>query len=203
MINEAKNSKPKRPCTDEEVLGWLRDGSFESENKSIDCLYRRLLEMIRPWVYSRNGTSDDAHDAVTEAVYLFIRNFREGKYREQGKLEHYLFRIAQFKFFNLLRGRGEDVSIEEEFRGGIPPGMEEEKDPEEEAEKDEKALARQIKLADCLSQIGERCKERIIRYWYQNQSHHEIADAMGDASTDVSKVMLSKCRKKLEKCMGK
>ena len=201
MTNEPNNKPPKPACTDEEALNWLREGSFETENKAIDCLYRRLLEMFRPWVYSRNGTGDDAHDAVTEALIKFVRNFREGRYREQGKLEHYLFRMAQFKFYDLLRDRGADVSIEKIFPGGIPPEMDDDEDPFEKAEKNAESLARQTKLEHCLRQIGERCKERLIRFWYQHQSHQEIADAMGDSSPDVSKVMKKKCQDKLVKCV--
>lgn len=197
MSNEAKNSPPKNSCTNEEALTWLREGSFESENKAIGCLYQRLLGMIRPWIYSKNGTDEDAHDAVTEAVIKFIQNFREGKYQEQGKLEHFLFRIAQRRFYDLLRDRGEERLVPE----GIPPELKEEEDPEEKAEQEEEALARQKKLEHCLGQIGERCKERIMRFWYMDQSHKEIAEAMGDASPDVSKAMKNKCQGKLEKCM--
>lgn len=200
-MNETKNGPPKHSCTNEEALTWLREGSFELENKAIECLYLRLLRMIRPWIYSKNGTSEDAHDAVTAAVIKFVQNFREGKYREQGKLEHFLFRIAQRKFYDLLRERGEDESIEGTFPGGIPPEIGEEEDPEEKAELEVEALARQRKLEHCLDQIGERCKERIMRFWYMGQSHKEIAEAMGDASPDVSKAMKNKCQGKLEKCM--
>jgi len=201
MSNEAKNNLPRHSCKDEEALKWLREGSHESENKVIGCLYRRVLVSFRPWVYSKNGTGEDAHDAVTEAVIQFVGNFREGKYREQGKLENYLFRIAQFKFFDLLRGRGEDVSIEEIFPGGIPPDMEEAENTQDKAEKDAEALARHTKLEHCLNHIGERCKARIIRFWYLNQSHQEIAEAMGDTGPDVSKAMKNKCQDKLAKCL--
>lgn len=202
MTNETKNTPPRHSCTDDEALAWLRDGSFESESKAIGCLYRRLFVNIRPWIYSKNGSDDDVHDAATESVFGFVRNFRGGKYKEIGKLEHFLFRIAQYKFYNLLRGRGEDLSIEDIFPGGIPPEIKDD-DPYEKAEMEVEALARQTKLEQCLEKIGERCKERIIRFWYMGQSHEEIAEAMGDASADVSKVMKNRCQDKLEACMKK
>ncbi len=201
MSTKAKNRPAKQTCTDEEALGWLREGSFESENKAIECLYRRLLKMILPWVYSKNGTGDDAHDAVTEAVIKFVRNFREEKYREQGKLEHYLFRIAQFKFYDLLRDRGTDLPSEIIVSDGILPESDEAEDPYEKSEKDKASLARLNKLEHCLNQTGDRCKERLIRFWYQNQSHQEISKAMGDTGPDVSKSMKNKCQDKLAKCL--
>jgi len=202
MVDKAKNDKARQPCTDEEALEWLRDGSLESESKAIECLYRRLLGVFRPWAYSKSGTSDDVHDAVTEAIIAFVQNFRETKYRHEGKLEHYLFRIAQRKFYDVLSERGDAVSFDDLDKGGIPEkNGEEESDPVVQLENDAEALARQDKLQSCLEQLGERCKERIRRFWYMDQSHKEIAEALGDASPDVSKARKDKCQKLLAKCM--
>ncbi len=202
MSGDSKKDKSKHVCTDDEALLWLRDGSQEPESKFIECLYRRLLEKIRHWVWSRNGSGEDAHDALTEALIVFIDNFREGKYREEGKLEHFLFRVAQFKFYDILRRRGRgggDQSIEEIFPGGIPPELGE--DPADDAEAAAEMEERRQDMERCLNQIGERCKERLIRFWYLEQGHEEIAAAMGDASVDVAKVMKGKCQRKLETCM--
>ena len=187
-------------CTDEEVLAWLRSGSFEAESKAIDCLYRNLLGIFRPWVFSRNGSNDDAHDAVTEAVIAFVQKFREGKYLEMGKLEHLLFRIAQRRFYDLLRSRGSELPVDSSASVEYPTEPFED-DHYERAEQAAMELARHSKLAHCLDAIGERCKERLVRFWYWKQSHEEIAKAMGDSSADVSKVMKNKCQDKLEKCV--
>lgn len=202
MSGDSKNDRPKHACTDDEALVWLRDGSQESESKFIECLYRRLLEKIRHWIGARNGSGEDAHDALTEALIVFIVNFREGKYREEGKLEHFLFRVAQYKFYDICRRRGQggrDQSIEDVFPGGIPPELGE--DPDEVAEATAETELRRQKMERCLDQIGERCKERLIRFWYFGQGHEVIATVMGDASADVAKVMKGKCQRKLEKCM--
>ncbi|MBC7775490.1 MAG: RNA polymerase sigma factor [Phycisphaerae bacterium] len=188
------------PCTDEEVLAWLRNGSPESENKAIDCLYRRLLGIFRPWVFSRKGSSDDAHDAVTEAVIAFVQNFRDEKYREMGKLEHLLFRIAQRRFYDLLRERGKELPTDPTLPFDLPPAFVEE-DPFDKAELEASQLAKHSKLAQCLDKIGERCKERLVRFWYLKQSHEEIAAAMGNATAKGAKVMKNKCQDKLEACM--
>ena len=204
MTKEAKNNPPRHSCTDEEALAWLRDGSFEAMNKAIGCLYRRLLNIVRPWVYSKNGSGDDAHDAVTEALMKFSDILRDGKYQEEGKLEHFIFRVAQYKFYDICRHRkkgGEDLSLEDIFTGGVPPEIED--DPLEKAEVETEAEMRRLKMGHCLGQIGERCKERLFRFWDLGQSHEEIAEAMGDASPDVSKTMKNRCQDKLEKCMKK
>ena len=161
-----KKNPQRYACTDKDALEWLRDGSTESENKAIDCLYRRLLEMIRPWIFARSGTSDDAHDAVTEAVFQFVRIFREGRYKEEGKLEWFIFRIAQRKFLDLLRKRGKHVLIVDVFPDGVPPEMEGWEDTILKEEKDMESVERITKLERCLNQIGERCRERIIQFWY-------------------------------------
>lgn len=188
-------------CTDQDVVKWLLDGSPSSENKAIECLYRRLLQIFRPWVFSRNGSNEDVHDAVTEAVIGFVQKFRQGKYQEMGKLENLLFRIAQRRFIDLLRTRGAEIPVDPlEPIGSAYDG--EEEDFLEKTEREADESAKHSKLAHCLEKIGERCKERLIRFWYMKQSHEEIANAMGDSSTAVSKVMKNKCQDKLEKCMN-
>ncbi len=196
MANETKSTYI---CTDAQALAWLEDGALDLESKAIACLYRRLLDLAKPWVYSRNGNLDDVHDAVSEAVIKFVQNCREGKYRHEGKLENYLFRMAQYKYFDLLRERGNEVSLEQFFPAGIPEDLEEAAFEKE--EKEAEASARHIRLEQCLEQIGEKCKERIVRFWYMNQSHDNIAAAMGDSGPNVSKTMKNRCQDKLEKCV--
>lgn len=202
MSGDPKNSNSKSACTDEGVLHWLFDGAPELESKAIACLYRRLLEKVRAWVIARGGSGDDAHDALTDALVAFIMVFRDGKYREEGKLDNYVFRIAQYKFYDACRRRGKgggDLSIEEIFPGGIPPELSE--DPLENAERRAERELEIHRLEQCLGQSGERCKERLSRFWVLGQSHEEIAAAMGDAGPDVSKTMKAKCQRKLETCM--
>ncbi|TNE53612.1 MAG: RNA polymerase sigma factor [Bacteroidetes bacterium] len=199
MAETLKNTAPT--CTDKDVLLWLSEGTVESENKAITCLYRRLLEKLRPWIFGKGGSDDDLHDALTDALTSFICIFREKKYREEGKLEHYVYRIAQYKYYDACRKRGRDPSrqsIEALFPNGVPTEISE--DPQEVAEQRTETEAYQSKLEHCLDQIGERCKERLIRFWYLEQSHEEIAAAMGDSSVDSAKVMKGKCQRKLEAC---
>lgn len=202
MSGDPKNANTKPACTDEEALRWLLDGAPESESKAIECLYRRLLEKFRAWVYAHSGSDDDAHDALTDALVAFIIIFHDGKYREEGKLDNYIFRIAQYKFYDACRRRGKgggDLSLEEIFPGGVPPELAD--DPLEDADRESEMEWQRLRLEQCLDQTGERCKERLIRFWGLGQSHEEIAAAMGDFSPDVSKTMKAKCQRKLETCM--
>lgn len=202
MSGDPKNTNSKLACTDAEALHWLLDGAPGLESKAIECLYRRLLEKVRAWVYTHGGSADDAHDALTDALFAFIVVLHDGKYREEGKLDNYIFRIAQYKFYDVCRRRGKgggDLSLDEIFPGGIPPELA--ADPLEDAEGRTEAESQWLRLEQCLDQTGERCKERLFRFWVLGQSHEEIAIAMGDASPDVSKTMKAKCQRRLEDCM--
>lgn len=208
MSGDSKNNKKDYSLTDGDILNLLRDGSPESESKVIEVLYRRLLEGVRSWVNAKGGSTEDGHDALTEALIAFVCIFRKGKYGDQGKLGNFIFRIGQFKYYDLCRKRGsggKGISIVEIFPEGIPAEIEEdhlEKAEEDlESAKSGKSAKRKEKFGICLNQVGVRCKERLIRYWVMGQSHEEIAKAMGDASADVSKVMKGKCQKKLKMCM--
>ncbi len=201
MSDEPKNAKTDPVCSDEEALRWLRDGAPELVSKAMECLYRRLLDAVQHWVVSKNGSRNDGHDALTDALTTLTDIVQRGKYRDEGKLDHFLFRIAQYKFYDMCRKRGKsgEISIDEIYPGGIPPGVED--DPDAIIERDAEAEARRLKMEHCLDKIGARCKERLVRYWFMGQSHAEIAEAMGDASVAVSRVRKGKCQGKLESCM--
>ncbi len=199
-MTKYESSNPKYPdCTAAQAIAWLRAGDPESETQAIACLYSRMLEKFRPWVFSKNGTNADAHDAISDALYQFIDQYRAGRYREEGKMEHLLFRIAQRRFFDGKKSRGHDFSEDADWLKLVSEN--EDKDYFEQIEQEKTNALMVEKLSACLDKIGERCKERIMLFWYQNQSHKEIAEAMGDSSTNVSKVMMSKCKDKLEDCL--
>jgi DNA-directed RNA polymerase specialized sigma subunit, sigma24 homolog len=186
-------------CTDQQALDWLSSGSADARAKAVECLYRRLIVMLRPWAVARRVSSETMHDVLTDAIYVFVISFLNGKYREQGKLEALILLIAQRRYFDHVRNNQRERPLDpDDFSTIVPP---EAHDPLEEAETAIENLTKHAKLTSCMDNVGERCKERLIRFWYLNQSHEEIAEAMGDKSADVSKVMKNKCQDKLEKCI--
>lgn len=203
-----KSILPGKNCTDENILAWLDDGSTHREQQALDCLYRRLIGQVVPWVLKHGGSETDGEDALVDALTGFVKTYRAGKYTDEGKLDNYVFSIAKFKFYDHCReqkrrgGGGPELSIEDVFPNGIPPGVNWE-DPDEKQALDAEDLARREAVEKCFAQLDPKCQERLTRFWYQEQSHEEIAKAMGNATANGSKVMKGRCEEKLRQLVSK
>lgn len=197
MINVFKK------CSEENILRWLEDKSSSKEHQSMTCLYSLFYDKVKNWVLKHRGNEIDAQDSLTEALISFVQSYRNGKYIHEGKLEPFFMRIAMYKFYDICRKRkGENLtdetnSIDELFPGGIA-SEEEWKDPLIEKEESEQEQNRYKLVEKCLNKLSISCKDRLVRFYYLDQSHKEIALALGDSSEAVSKVMKNKCEKKLK-----
>ncbi|MBK8450381.1 MAG: sigma-70 family RNA polymerase sigma factor [Saprospiraceae bacterium] len=189
-----------KKCTEENIIQWLEDKSPNMEQQSMTCLYTLFYERVKSWVLQNKGSEIDAQDSLTEALFSFVRCFREGKYSHEGKLEPFFMRIAKNKFFDICRKRKSDIpsggiiSIDENFPGGIPSDIEWTDPLIAEAESQEEIKQNQ-KVEKCLNKLSESCKDRLVRFYYMQQSHKDIARDLGDSSEAVSKVMKNKCEK--------
>lgn len=194
---------PSAKCSEDQILEWMKTGNPHHEQRTLDCLYQLLFEKAKGWVVRHGGSEEDAQDALTEALIGFVKSFRAEKYNHDDKLLHYVFSIVKFKFYDICRQHkrnrsgGRELSLEEIFPGGIPPGIAWE-DPFEILEKNAEETTRLRLMEKYFNLLSAGCKERLTRYWYLHQKHEEIAAAMKDASINVSKVMKNKCEKKLK-----
>lgn len=185
---------PVKSCPDKDILLWLADGSSNSEQRVMDCLYRRLIATVIRWVLKHGGFESDGHDVLVDALTAFVKNYRSGKYTDSGKLENFVTVIAKNKFIDICRKRKQNimVSLDELLFNGVPLNIATE-EPEVDTEKETQLL----KFEQCHAQIGEKCRDRLDRFYYKHQSHLEIAKALGDKSEAVAKVMLGRCKEKL------
>ena len=200
-----KNIFLKNECTDEKILIILEDGSPNNEQKVMDCLYRRLIRKVMRWVLSHGGSEADGQDTLVEALGNFVINYRTKKYVHVDKLDNYVFGIAMCRFFDICRKRKQEInrtSLDELLLRGISPDIEKKYLASNEGIEDEKE-AQLLKIEAGMAQLDEKCKERLIRFYFDEQSHEEIADAMGDGNANVSKTQLFRCKKKLENLFQK
>ena len=146
---------------------------------------RKQMDRVIKYVVAHGGTDADGQDVFQDAVVLFERNIRQGKFNRQSTLDTYFFAIVKWHWVSLRRQQKPTV----EFNP---------------ANYDEQVQAvdthvisadhRKI-LEEALTLIGKKCK-KILRFTGLSLSNEEIAAEMGFSSPEMARKEVFRCRER-------
>ena len=173
--------------TDEALLSAIQGGGQAREN-ALRHLYLLpgLRETVTRFVLDNGGNRSDAQDVFQEALVLFDRNVREGRFERKSALATYFVAIAKWRWVTLRRQQGRYTEISPAQYDG------EAESPETETLR---AEHREL-LAGAMGQIGERCRE-LLRLYQLDYAMEEIAAKMGYSGADTAKKEAYRCRMRL------
>lgn len=145
-----------------------------------------LRETVARHVLDHGGSRTDAQDVFQEALVLFDRNLREGRFEGKSALSTYFVAIAKWRWVTLRRqqGRYQELSPAQ-YDGEV-------ESPEAETLRTEH---REL-LGEAMGHIGERCRE-LLRLYQLDYAMEEIAVKMGYSGADVAKKEAYRCRMRL------
>ncbi|HRI60045.1 MAG TPA: sigma-70 family RNA polymerase sigma factor [Saprospiraceae bacterium] len=173
--------------TDESLLTAIQSGG-QAREEALKYLYLLpgLREMVTRFVLDNGGSRTDAQDVFQEALVLFDRNLREGRFEGKSALTTYFVAIAKWRWVTLRRqqGRYQELSPAQ-YDGEV-------ESPEAETLR---AEHREL-LTEAMGHIGERCRE-LLRLYQLDYAMEEIAGKMGYSGADVAKKEAYRCRMRL------
>lgn len=173
--------------TDESLLAALQSGGQARE----DALRRMYLmpglrETVTRFVLDNGGSRDDAQDVFQEALVLFDRNLREGRFEGKSTLATYFVAIAKWRWVTLRRQQGRYRELSPaQYDGEV-----------ESAEAETLRAEHRELLTEAMGHIGERCRE-LLRLYQLDYAMEEIAQKMGYSGADVAKKEAYRCRMRL------
>ena len=165
-------------------------GKESERNRALQYLVQGSgwrIQVIRH-VVNNSGTEEDGEELFFDALSIFERNVREGKFEGRSSMNTYFIQIAKFQLLKKLDKRGpkmEDRSLMETDLG-----------VEDSAERSIIAAEHEQVFAQIMSQIGARCK-RIFELFHMGYSMIEIAQEVGINDADQAKKEKSRCKKRL------
>lgn len=165
-------------------------GKESERNRALQYLVQGSgwrIQVIRH-VVNNSGTEEDGEELFFDALSIFERNVREGKFEGRSSMNTYFIQIAKFQWLKKLDKRGpkmEDRSLMETDLG-----------VEDSAERSIIAAEHEQVFAQIMSQIGARCK-RIFELFHMGYSMIEIAQEVGISDADQAKKEKSRCKKRL------
>ena len=179
--------------TDETLLAAIRGGG-QAREAALRHLYLLpgLRETVARFVLDNGGSGADAQDMFQEALVLFDRNLREGRFEGKSALKTYFVAIAKWRWVTLRRQQGRYAELSPAQYDG-------------EAESPEADILRaehRELLAEAMGHIGERCRE-LLRLYQLDFTMEEIAGKMGYSGADTAKKEAFRCRMRLREHLEK
>lgn len=172
--------------TDERLEAAICGTQLERE-KAIRYMFggRKQMDRVKNYVVTHGGTEADGQDVFQDAVVLFERNIRQGKFNRQSTLDTYFFAIVKWHWITLRRQQKPTVELNpathEEQVQAVDVGI---------ISEDHRNV-----LEGALSLIGDKCK-KILRFTGLSLSNEEIASEMGYSSPEMARKEVFRCRER-------
>jgi RNA polymerase sigma factor (sigma-70 family) len=164
---------------DQEIVNLIRE---KRHDKAFSALYR-YFPVVRKMIRANGGRSEDAEDIYQEALVVFYRKAADPAFKLSSSINTYLYGICRFMWMEQFRKQQKQGFVE--FEKELP----EETMIEADLEKEE-----QYKLAESvIHQLGERCRELLIRFYFHSKKLKDIAADMGYNSENTAKNQKYKC----------
>jgi RNA polymerase sigma factor (sigma-70 family) len=165
---------------DEEVIAKIRKG----DERALDFLYRKNYKMMVNMIMKNNGTEDEAKDVYQEALIVVWQKAQNPEFILSSKLSTFLYSVCQNLWRKELERKSRHTSEDESNKSEI-------------IEMDKKERIEVIN--QCISELGETCRNILTYYYFDDMSMAEIAEKLGFANSDTAKTKKYKCKQELDR----
>jgi RNA polymerase sigma factor (sigma-70 family) len=169
---------------DDDILRGVMSG----DRLTIKWLYETLGPKIVGYVLNNSGSREDGQEVFQNTILRVFQNVKNGHYNNAGKFSPYFFTIAINVWHEELRYRKRQAHDDL-----IPEATDNtQEDHELSILKDKKLSA--LHLA--LQKIGEKCRELLQKFHFEDKASKELAIEY-DIADNVVRKRLFDCREKL------
>lgn len=173
---------------DARILEMIRKGDEEA----LVILFRETRPLVRDFIRKNNGSSDDADDALQDALIILWERVRAGRFEQTAKLSTFLVSVVRNRWLRVLAGRRRESPIDM----ADEPESDDETPEEQAVRSEERRLVQQA-----MASLDEGCRRLLTLYYWDECSMEEIAAAMGFANAATAKSKKYQCKKNLEKIL--
>lgn len=172
---------------DQKIIDSLKKKKPETGLKKLYHGYPK----VQSWIIGKGGTKSDAQDIFQEALIILVRKVSENNFSLSSKLSTYLFGICKLLWRSELKRK--NISISGDWKMEL---VESEQNNLEEFLNTERKFQ---KLEKVLQDIGDRCRQLLVLFYYRSLSMQQIADKMDFSSAKLAKNQKYKCMERAKK----
>jgi RNA polymerase sigma factor (sigma-70 family) len=144
--------------------------------------------VIKKLILKNSGSREDAEDIYQEALIILIKKVQTSDFVLSSSLNTYLYSICRFLWSDRLKKKNKRIEVEFEKDQEVFSGNELETLYKTESEN---------KLAEkAFQQLGEKCKQLLLLFYFKKQAMKEIALKLKFGSEKVAKNQKYRCLEK-------
>lgn len=156
----------------------------QDRKHALERLYAKVYPMALHYVKSNGGDADDAKDVFQEALVLFYEKVVHGQLTLTASVSTYLMAICK----NLWRQEMDKRSRKTALAARQTDVFYEEPDVD---------LPSAAPLMDFVTQLGDKCKDILVSFYYFGQQLEQIAGRHGYRNIRTATVQKFKCLERL------
>jgi RNA polymerase sigma factor (sigma-70 family) len=175
--------------TDSEILDGIILGGQNLEG-CLGYLYRLYYNLLENYILTNSGDQDDAADIIQECFLVFVKMVEDRKFRGESSIKSILYAICRNLWITELRKRKNLMARHERY----------EADKESISLDVSSEISRQEDsrlVMDLFGTLGEKCKNILLAFYYENLSMKEITLKEGFSNEQVLRNKKHKCLKSL------
>ncbi len=162
---------------DKKIIELIRS---QKHDKVFTKLYS-YFPVVKKMIVANGGKPEDAEDIYQEALIIFYKKAGQENFQLTSSINTYLYSICRFMWLKLKKQNQPFVDFEKQQ-------VAETEFIEDVASEEGYKLAEQV-----ISQLGERCKELLILFYFRFKKMKDIAVEMGYTSENTAKNQKYKC----------
>lgn len=177
-----------RDLSNGEVIRKLRSRKEKEKDEAFAFLYQRMYKSIRLFILKNRGRKEEVEDIFHNGLIAFYLVVCQGKLQEDTDVEAYLFTICRNLWIKHKKKQVVQTELSEQNHHTDTADI-----PLRTMLKGE----RKTLIEKLLKDLGPRCHQLMILYYYDRLRMKEITLQMEFSGEQVAKNKKSKCLKKL------
>ena len=170
--------------SDKEILAAIQ----RSDDRVLEYLYKQVLPKVKKYVIKNNGSDDDARDVFQDAVVIFYKYVKEGRFNVEHDIAGFIFSVGRNLWINTAKRRGKVIALNDEAS---------QINDTENFSDELMTREREEYILKLFSALGNSCKQILLYSIYDKFSMKEIKEKMGFTSENVAKTKNYKCKQRL------
>jgi len=165
-------------------MDHIQAKEFERAYTSMYNYYPKIKKML----VNYGANEDDAKDIFQEAILILSNKLEDPHFRLDAKISTYLYSVSRYLCKDFMAKKNKIVAIDQ-FHSLTEDIIEDHGEKEAQFEKIDRIL----------KDLGERCKQILVAYYYKKKSMKEIAKEFEYATVNSAKNQKYKCLERAKK----